>query len=414
MKSLNTEKDILIGDIFLLDTLNKSELEPLLSLSAILGSKYSELSEDTKQEIYSKILLETELYLKAVKHAIVDHTAVKEKLKTGIENKATLINIEHAPILEKINDSSPLRDKSELIRNEVDKLEEVKLIELKILSLNKDIELIENKLMSHIANKISSTNLVKDVVDNNALAGQDDQLKINVAHKCKSKNITAIMKDRIKYQSNYEVKGFLSDENFNDDCIELYQTRVNFLLAQAKTGKLELKGDNKLSNVLHEILSNSVYLNYDLKLGGDSFNIMSPGKRALALLRVLVELDKSQHPIVLDQPEDDLDNRSVYEGLAEYLKKKKKDRQIIVVTHNPNVVVGADSEYVIVANQSGQETNRDNKEFQFEYKFGGLENSFVNNDSPYVLERIGIREHVCEILDGGEKAFEKREKLYSN
>ena len=93
---------------------------------------------------------------------------------------------------------------------------------------------------------------------------------------------------------------------------------------------------------------------------------MSPGKRALALLRVLIELDQNLHPIILDQPEDDLDNRSVYEGLAKYLKKKKKDRQIIAVTHNPNVVVGADSEHVIVANQSGQETNKDNRKYRFE------------------------------------------------
>ena len=69
---------------------------------------------------------------------------------------------------------------------------------------------------------------------------------------------------------------------------------------------------------------------------------------------------------MLDQPEDDLDNRSIYDGLAKYIKAKKRQRQIIVVTHNPNVVVGADSEFVIVANQSGQETNHDNRQFRFE------------------------------------------------
>ena len=99
----------------------------------------------------------------------------------------------------------------------------------------------------------------------------------------------------------------------------------------------------------------------------------------------------------------------MYEGLVQYLKDKKCQRQIIVVTHNPNIVVGADSEHVIVANQSGQESNQDNREFRFEYIYGGLENSFNKPSNNYVLEQKGIREHVCEILDGGKEAFKRRE-----
>jgi len=195
--------------------------------------------------------------------------------------------------------------------------------------------------------------------------------------------------------------------------MEGYRQRVATVVQQAIDEKLEFKSEYNLTGVLQELLTNALYLNYDLKLSGDSFSIMSPGKRALALLRIIVELDTSQHPIILDQPEDDLDNRSIYDGLATYLKNKKQFRQIIVVTHNPNVVVGADSEYVIVANQTGQESNQDNRDFRFEYVFGGLENSFREDDNQWVLEKQGIKEHVCDILDGGEEAFLRREKLYS-
>ena len=67
--------------------------------------------------------------------------------------------------------------------------------------------------------------------------------------------------------------------------------------SQAISGTIELNGDYKLSNVLQDLTSNALYINDDLKFGGDSFAIMSPVKRALALLRVLIELDsKSAGP----------------------------------------------------------------------------------------------------------------------
>ncbi|MCD6194957.1 hypothetical protein J7K05_02075, partial [bacterium] len=122
-------------------------------------------------------------------------------------------------------------------------------------------------------------------------------------------------------------------------------------------------------------------------------------------------LDNSKCPILLDQPEDDLDNRSIYNDLVKFIKTKKKERQIIIATHNPNLVVGADSECVIVANQDGDKAR--NKTYTFEYVQGALENSFVAKGESKVLYKQGIREHVCDILEGGKQAFQKREQKYS-
>jgi hypothetical protein len=66
---------------------------------------------------------------------------------------------------------------------------------------------------------------------------------------------------------------------------------------------------------------------------------MSPGKKSSVLLKLLIQLDNSLCPILLDQPEDDLDNRSIYDDLVNFIKEKKKSRQIIIATHNPNLVV---------------------------------------------------------------------------
>ena len=115
---------------------------------------------------------------------------------------------------------------------------------------------------------------------------------------------------------------------------------------------------------------------------------------------------------MIDQPEDNLDNRAIYKELVMYIRKKKLERQIILVTHNPNIVVGANAENVIVANQNGVKTpNADGVKFQ--YVNGSLENSFrIDDFCEPILNTMGIREHVCEILEGGEEAFRKRESKY--
>lgn len=67
------------------------------------------------------------------------------------------------------------------------------------------------------------------------------------------------------------------------------------------------------------------------------FEQMSPGKKALVLLELLINLEENKCPILIDQPEDDLDNRSIYYDLVQFIRKKKLGRQIIVVTHNAKI-----------------------------------------------------------------------------
>jgi hypothetical protein len=257
--------------------------------------------------------------------------------------------------------------------------------------------------------------LASDVMNVNQQPGQkgDGQLKIEIRPYVKSVHVRDLLHDRVKYVSNPPIRAIAQELEPKDGDFNTYSIAVATVVQQSIDEVLEFKGENKLAGLLQELLGNAIYLNYDLMLGGDSFSIMSPGKRALALLRVIIELDASEHPIVLDQPEDDLDNRSIYDGLATYLKSKKQVRQVLLVTHNPNVVVGGDSEYVVVANQTGQESSRDNEHYRFEYVYGGLERSFFDKAGKWILYRQGIREHVCEILDGGKDAFQRREQLYS-
>lgn len=147
------------------------------------------------------------------------------------------------------------------------------------------------------------------------------------------------------------------------------------------------------------------------KIGGFTRSTMTPGKQALFALTLILGESDEKWPLLIDQPEDDLDSRSIYNDIVRFLVKQKKLRQIILVTHNANLVVGADAEEVLVANRHGADrVNQDER--TFDYLTGSLEYSKPQSTAQCELDRQGIREFSVEILDGGEEAFEKRRAKY--
>jgi len=145
-----------------------------------------------------------------------------------------------------------------------------------------------------------------------------------------------------------------------------------------------------------------------LKFDDTDLYLLSPGQKGIILLMLYLEIDKGDYrPLIIDQPEENLDNLSVYKDLINYFRERKQYRQIIMVTHNPNLVVNTDAEQVIVANYNGKQTPR------LGYDSGSLENQAeqLPNVSVEQLED-GIIEQVCNILEGGESAFKKRKKKY--
>ncbi|GAD78626.1 TrlF family AAA-like ATPase [Vibrio ezurae] len=111
----------------------------------------------------------------------------------------------------------------------------------------------------------------------------------------------------------------------------------------------------------------------------------SAGQKAAAILAFL--LSHGDNPIIVDQPEDDLDNALIYQLIVSQIHENKKRRQIIMVTHNPNIVVNGDAEFVNVLHfHAGQVQVLES---------GGL------------CEQ-SVRDHVCNIMEGGATAFDKR------
>ena len=111
----------------------------------------------------------------------------------------------------------------------------------------------------------------------------------------------------------------------------------------------------------------------------------SPGQKTAALLAFL--LSYGEEPLILDQPEDDLDNHLIYDLIVTQLREVKLHRQVIVVTHNANIVVNGDAELVVALAARGGETQRECE--------GCLQ------------ERL-VRRTICTVLEGGSTAFEQR------
>lgn len=124
------------------------------------------------------------------------------------------------------------------------------------------------------------------------------------------------------------------------------------------------------------------YLNpiFQLKLADRELSQLTPGEKGVLLLIFYLLIDKNDIPLVIDQPEENLDNQSVYELLVPFIKDAKQRRQIIIVTHNPNLAVVCDAEQIIYA-----KIDKPNQ-FQVSYLTGAIENPLINRAITDVLE----------------------------
>jgi hypothetical protein len=164
-----------------------------------------------------------------------------------------------------------------------------------------------------------------------------------------------------------------------------------------------LRTDVTLEDLLQWLYeADHIRLSYGLKYNGVELEKLSPGTKGIVLLILYLGIDiDDSRPLIVDQPDENLDNESIYALLTAYFKEAKNRRQIILITHNPNLVVNGDSEQVIIATAE----RRANGLPHIVYNAGALENTMEDGS--------GIREHVCRILEGGTDAFRKRERRYS-
>lgn len=140
-----------------------------------------------------------------------------------------------------------------------------------------------------------------------------------------------------------------------------------------------------------------IQVRYGIAYEGVPLSRLSPGTRGVVLLTLYLALDdQDRRPLIVDQPEENLDPRSVYLDLMPFFREAAKRRQIIMVTHNANLVVNCDSDQVIIASAARSGPGRLPT---FQYASGGLEQPWV-------------RSSVCDLLEGGDAAFRMRSQRY--
>lgn len=136
-----------------------------------------------------------------------------------------------------------------------------------------------------------------------------------------------------------------------------------------------------------------ISIEYGIRYDGIDLRKLSPGTRGIVLVLLYLALDDSEDcPLVIDQPEENLDPKSIYDELVPLFLDAKRRRQVIMVTHNANLVINTDADQIIVAEVG---THDGAGLPSITYQAGGL-------------EEAEIRRMACEILEGGEHAFQDR------
>lgn len=294
------------------------------------------------------------------------------------------------------------------------RLNEIKNIEAEI-ALKQQAQLVEfDKIFELYRNNYNEYLVVISNLENRVNRLEDENLKI--------KGIARFNYNRFKElvvgisnstNRSYDPYQLFKNDNSSTVSIESIIEEKKGIFNRIVSGDYKLRKQTTKPQALKLLLDDYFFDYWEVSSNNDTLYKMSTGKASFIILKLIIGLSKAKAPILIDQPEDNLDNRSITKELVEYLRSKKLERQIILVTHNPNIVVNADAENIIVAHQYGQNNDDESSDYRFDYVNGALENSFPKiKDCKNVLNSMGIREHIADIVEGGEEAFKQRELKY--
>ena len=198
------------------------------------------------------------------------------------------------------------------------------------------------------------------------------------------------------------LKNFLDNYDFDtEEGIDAFLTEmIDALETDKRSGDKSVRVSDQLKKgktklMLYDMMFSLDYLKprYALRMGDKELHQLSPGERGTLLLVFYLLVDKDDIPLVIDQPEENLDNQTVYELLVPCIKEAKQRRQIVIVTHNPNLAVVCDAEQIIFADLDKKNN------YQMNYLSGAIENPKINRA-------------IVDVLEGTMPAFENRDLKY--
>jgi len=377
----------------------KLELEPTLDL----------LPREFAEKINSELIRNKKDILENINKTACEYkeNLAKDIMESKDELKKTLDD--NRSLLDKYKKSEELEKLVAKVNEYRETLRIVNSNENGIKLRGKGLKDIETKIKQFIQDREKNIKDLKDSINN--LNQENSDIKFDIEYKIREKDKFRVSqkintRDRTSFVQDYELQ------------VKSIREKPDQLLQDIYSGNQKINSGYKKEEVVIELLTLTETILFVGKMEGDHIGgfletTMTPGRRALFLLRLILTKSDEKWPILIDQPEDNLDSKSITEEIVPFLKEKKKERQIIMVSHNANFVIGADSEQIIVANRNGSESpNQDGK--QFNYLTGSIEYTKERDESiKDTLRSQGIREHACLILDGGKDAFEHRRNKYN-
>lgn len=253
---------------------------------------------------------------------------------------------------------------------------------------------------------------VQDLIQNNSLIRDEYKLQFQAtlggsADPVAESLFTLIKQNSGEFRGEDESYGAVRklaeqyDFNKRDDALD-FVTQLNKKIAVAagsggksSIGIGSILRKDKVASDVYDLLFGLSFLEprYSLLFQDAQIEQLSPGQRGALLLIFYLLVDKGRNPIILDQPEENLDNETVVSLLVPVLTEAKKRRQIIMVTHNPNLAVVCDAEQIIWSAFDRKNAAK------ISYVAGSIENPAING-------------HVVNVLEGTMPAFNNRSNKY--
>lgn len=371
------------------DLLQSSNIKELEELSEFHSEEVKELFEKVSTEIdnvtelkkeINKIFLKTESSSKLVFEYL---TEIQETIKS--------LEDEFAEIKREINIPNLNPDDFAKFKDEEDKLlfsiKQIEQEERRKASLETQIRETLNKRNELLLEEFSVYgNEIKTINENqNALElsidfkGNKDIFLTNLIESFKGSTI-----NRSTYKNICEEHSDFASLIID---IILDESKVTSnLVTETQLEKLKKKIKENYSELLKIRTPNHI----EIKYHGKSLARHSIGQRASALVLFILS-QKENNLIMIDQPEDDLDNQVIYNEIITKVKERKPEVQFIFATHNANIPVLGDSEQVIAVSYD---------ENQINVETGSIDNKDIQNK-------------VVDIMEGGKEAFNKRTQIYS-
>lgn len=397
-----------------IDTLKEEEANLRIKHSHLeeLRSKFEEIRRelDTFQEMYNPLVEELNLELiKFVGDIQLVFMDVKPQRK-AIEQALGATDVETKRVKQEIEKKSgQLSTLSGVQKAQVELIETIGSIKKEIDSLDKQLgELIEKKericaLEEHRLNRylamvlqyLELRNYYKVVIDtfsqgkSQIMSGIDFQSNIHFKNPEFVELGLDILDLRKSKKSEIDKCADILQKVMVEDTADNQVDNLKDFVKKTLRKQESLKETRTTYDFYRWVFGDYFALDTAILFKDIPMDKLSIGQKGTVLLKLL--LAEGDYPLIVDQPEENLDNKFIYEELVGAFRQAKTKRQVIIATNNANLVVNTDAEQIIVATYDSNEIY---------YRLGALENPV-------------LRTEITTILEGGEEAFKKRERKYN-